>query len=165
MFHGYQGEFRRKGVYLFMKKKIMGLALSSCLLLASVPAYAADSAAEPNQAVDPNLVISTKEELHIPSNVTVNSITPLDNASITYDHNHGIDWDGNNRQVWGNTQAQQGKTKLDSYTRARFEQLTGSVYGDSGRVWSTNQGRSYARSDWENYNALRSGVAKTYYGI
>ncbi|OBA05659.1 hypothetical protein A9P44_13205 [Paenibacillus polymyxa] len=165
MFHGYQGEFSRKGVYLIIKKKIMGLALSSGLLLASVPAYAADSAAEPNQAVDPNLVISTKEELHIPSNVTVNSITPLDNASITYDHNHGIDWDGNNRQVWGNTQAQQGKTKLDSYTRARFEQLTGSVYGDSGRVWSANQGRSYARSDWENYNALRSGVAKTYYGI
>ncbi|MBE0340605.1 hypothetical protein E4V51_04535 [Paenibacillus sp. 28ISP30-2] len=151
-----------------MKKKIMGLALSSCLLLGSVPAYAADSAAEPNQAVDPNLVISTKEELHIPNNVTVNSITALNNASITYDHNSGIDWDRGNRQVWGNTQAQQGDTKLDSYTRARFEHALvqgGSVYGDSGRVWSTNKGRSYARSDWENYNSLKSGVAKTYYGI
>ncbi|WP_025682493.1 hypothetical protein [Paenibacillus maysiensis] len=146
----------------------MSLALSSCLLLGSVPAYAADSTVESNQAVDPNLVISTKEELTIPNNVTVYSVTALNNASITYDHNSGIDWDKGNRQVWGNIQAQQGNLQLDSYTRARFEHTWvqgGSVYGDSGRVWSTKQGRSYARSDWENYNSLNSGVAKTYYGI
>lgn len=152
-----------------MKKKIIGIALSSCLLLGAIPAYAADNAVEPNQTVDPNLVISVKEELTIPSNVTVYSAAALDTSSVTYDHNSGISWNLGERQVWGNTQATQGTIKLSSYTRARYEHewyQGGSIYGDSGRVWSSIPGgRSYAASDWEYFNTFNSGVAKTYYGI
>ncbi|MCM3135270.1 hypothetical protein M3629_21030 [Paenibacillus polysaccharolyticus] len=148
-----------------MKKKAIGIALSSCLLLSSVPAYADGLS---NSAPNPNQVISIKEEVTIPGNVTLASDNVLQASSISYDHNSGIDWDKGRRQVWGNTQAKQGSVKLNSYTRARYERSWiqgGGSYGDSGRVWSSNKGRSYARSDWEKYDTLNSGVAKTYYGI
>ncbi|WP_338707960.1 hypothetical protein [Paenibacillus amylolyticus] len=148
-----------------MKKKIMAVAMCSCLLLSSIPAYADGNSNQPN---DPNLVISTKEEITIPGNVTFATDQVIQASSITYDHKSGIDWDRGSRQVWGNTQAKQGSVKLDSYSRARFERAWfqgGGSYGDSGRVWSSKKGRSYARSDWEYYSTTNSGVAKTYYGI
>jgi len=87
-------------------------------------------------------------------------------SSISYDHNGYVEWDKGYRRAVGNTQATQGSVKLDSYSRARFETLIlGTAYLDSGRVWSSNQGRSWAYSGWELYSALDSGVAKTYYGI
>jgi|GEM_PF-1931635 len=152
-----------------MKKKFLGLAMCTFLLLGSVPAYADVGPLNSDQAVNSGLVISTKEtSVIIPSNVTISSIRALDTSSITYDHSAGISWDKGERQVWGNTQAKQGDTKLDSYTRARFEHTWyqgGSIYGDSGRVWRSNKGRSYAYSDWETFNSFNSGVANTYYGI
>lgn len=90
-------------------------------------------------------------------------------AAIGADHESSIEWDQSWRMVSANTQAYQinggnnEKTNIDSYSRARFEHWFSS-YGDSGRVWSTNAGRSYAYSEWELYKALDSGVAKTYWG-
>lgn len=112
---------------------------------------------------NPNLVITTQENVNIPNNVSVEKTA---RGSITYAPASGIDWDRGYRTVWGSCQASQGTVKLDSYSRARFERLiTGSPYLDSGRVWSENQEKSFARSGSELYSTLDSGVAHTYYGI
>ncbi|MCR8845715.1 hypothetical protein NQ117_18700 [Paenibacillus sp. SC116] len=58
-----------------------------------------------------------------------------------------------------------GNTSWDTvyhYTRARFEgYVTGSVTGDSGRVWGWNT--TEAKSDWID-TFLTDYVGKTYYG-
>lgn len=116
-----------------------------------------------NESVNnPDLIITTHEDVVIPNNVVIQKTR----SSITYDPDSGIEWDRGYRTVWGSCQAKQGNVKLNSYSRARFEHLiTHSPYLDSGRVWSTNQGRSYAESGKELYKNGSSGVAHTYYGI
>lgn len=116
-----------------------------------------------NESVsNPNLIITTHEDVVIPDNIVIQNTR----SSITYDPGSGIDWDKGYRSVWGSCQAMQGSINLDSYSRARFERLiTGTPYLDSGRVWSINQGRSFARSGWELYSTLDSGTAHTYYGV
>lgn len=139
-----------------MKKVICLMATVATVLGSSMSVFAA----APSN--DPNLIISTHEDVVTPKNVMVQNAR----SSITYDPNSGIDWNKGYRSVWGSCQAKQGSIKLDSYSRARFETLiTRSPYLDSGRVWSTNQGRSFAQSGWELYSTLDSGVAHTYYGI
>lgn len=141
-------------------KRFLTCSLLSITLFSSFNIFAQNKIS--NESVDPNLVISVHQDITIPSNV----IHVLKDSSVTFDHDSGIDWDNGYRTVWGETQAKQGNIKLDSYTRARFETYPfGLPYLDSGRVWSTNQGKSFARSGKEKYDALDSGVAKTYYGI
>lgn len=137
-------------------KKLICLVATATILGSSMSVFAAEP------ANDPNLVITTHEDVVAPENVKIQEAR----SSITYDPDSGIDWDKGYRSVWGSCQAKQGSVKLDSYSRARFERLiTGSPYLDSGRVWSTNRGRSFARSGWELYKTLDSGVAHTYYGV
>lgn len=148
-------------------KKLFCLSIMLVTLIStSFPALAAE---KESKDVNPNQIISTQEDIKIPQNVLSanSSITNSTLAvSVTYDTDSGIDWDKGYRSVWGSCQAKQGTVKLDSYSRARFETLIGGLpYLDSGRVWSTNQGTSFAQSGWELYDALNSGVAHTYYGI
>lgn len=140
-----------------MKKLVCLAAITATMLGSSLTVFAA----EPSN--DPNFVITTHEDVVTPKNVSYQESRAV---SVTYDPKSGIDWDKGYRSVWGSCQAKQGKINLDSYSRARFEALiTGIPYLDSDRVWSTNQGRSFARSGWELYKDLDSGVAHTYYGI
>jgi len=139
------------------KKLVFGALLFGLLATNAVPTFAAET---DETVIDPNVVISVHENVNVPPNVS------LARSSITYSHNSTVNWDKGYRWVTANTQAKQGTVKLDSYTRARFEMLiTGAPYCDSGRCWSTKQGRSYATSGKELYKALESGVAKSYYGI
>lgn len=140
-------------------KKVICLAVTMLNIVgSSMSVLAAES------ANNPNLVISTHEDVILPENVSVEKA--LTRGSISYDPKSGIDWDRGYRSVWGSCQAKQGTVNLDSYSRARFESLVlGTPYLDSGRVWSVNQGRSFARSGWELYDTFNSGVAHTYYGI
>lgn len=143
-----------------MKKVICSVATAATILGSSMSVFAAEPSNDLSN--DPNLVITTHEDVVVPGNVSVQKAS----VSVTYDPDSGIDWDKGYRSVWGSCQAKQGTIKLDSYSRARFEALiTGLPYLDSGRVWSTNQGRSFARSGWELFSTLDSGVAHTYYGI
>ena len=133
------------------------------LIYCSSFVFASDKGKE--NKVDPNAIVSINENITIPQNVRIASVQM---TSVTYDENHGIESSLGSRYCWQSCQASQGTVKLDSYSRARFEHTWfqgGGIYGDSGRVWSTNQGESYAAFDWEVFDALNSGVARTYYGI
>lgn len=100
-------------------------------------------------------------------------------AATTADHHSEIVWgdpytslDGGKRWVEANTQAYYvagngTKTKVASYTRARFEYpwwLGGGSYCDSGRQWGYGTGKSYATSGKEQYKNGESGCAKSYWG-
>jgi hypothetical protein len=140
-----------------IKKLVFKALLCGLLTTSTIPVLASGKGGE---VMDPNVVISVRENINIPSNVS------LTRSSITYDHKSSIKWNKGYRWITANTQAKQGAVKLNSYTRARFETLIlGSPYCDSGRCWSNKQGRSYATSGKELYQMLNSGVAKTYYGI
>lgn len=147
----------RKGVIFMKIKNIIYLTTIVATILGSSVSVLA------NESVNnPDLIITTHEDVVIPNNVVIQKTR----SSITYDPDSGIEWDRGYRTVWGSCQAKQGNVKLNSYSRARFEHLiTHSPYLDSGRVWSTNQGRSYAESGKELYKNGSSGVAHTYYGI
>ena len=144
-----------------MKKK--GLMLICCMVLFNAGALRIDA----KEINDPNVVIMTHEDVKM-KDAFISSkkmkVKGTKAVKVTYDPKSGIDWDKGYRTVWGSCQAKQGSINLDSYSRARFEKF-GSPYLDSGRVWSTNQGRSFARSGSELYDSLNSGVAHTYYGI
>lgn len=141
-----------------MKKFIILLGVV-CFIFVCSSAYAA----ELPSSIDPNLVIATQEKsIALPNNVIIMA------NPVTYDEDHNIVWNGGYRYCWQRTQAMQGATMLDSYSRARFEHTWwqgGGVYLDSGRCWSQNAGPSYAQSGTELYDAMNSGVAATYYGI
>jgi len=148
----------------------MKKVLCFCSALIILASSSSTALAVEKEYVDPNQVISICEDVVIPQNVIMatNSyaIVASTAVSVTYDPASGIEWNQGYRSVWGSCQAKQGSINLDSYSRARFETLIlGSPYLDSGRVWSTNQGRSYAESGRELYDAWNSGVAHTYYGI
>lgn len=137
------------------KKLVCLLSALAAITVNNVPVFAAEEN-------NPNIVISTHEDVKVPENVSIEGVSAR--VSVTYDPDSGIVWDHGYRYVWGSCQAKQGQIKLDSYSRARFEKLLYN-YCDSGRVWSKNQGRSYAESGKELYDSLNSGVAHTYYGI
>lgn len=85
---------------------------------------------------------------------------------VTFDHTAGTSSHDNyvTRYCWGLTQCYQGSIKLDSYTRARYENFLGMITADSGRQWSENQGQSYAESDSVSADIGSQWVGHTYYG-
>ncbi len=136
-----------------MKKKII-VVMTMLLILSISMSFAANSDSIQNNEVairDINYVESMLQGIYP--------------ASVEFDHDSGIRYDGSIRQVWGRTQGWQenGQYKMSSYTRAYFQQLgTGTIRADSGREYSTGTGPSYAESGWM-VNDL-SYIAKTKYG-
>ena len=128
-----------------MRKK--GLMLICCMVLFNAGALRIDAKEIDNS----NVVVMTHEDVKM-KGASISSkkmkVKGAKAVKVTYDPKSGIDWDKGYRTVWGSCQAKQGSINLDS-----------------GRVWSTNQGRSFARSGSELYDSLNSGVAHTYYGI
>lgn len=144
-----------------LKKYICSLIIA--LIAISIP-MCAMAAIDYSTDEKANQIESTHQDITLPSNITTLAVD-----KVKYDHNYGVEWpSGSKRYCWGQTQAKQGSTKITSYTRARFEYKWyqgGGYYCDSGRCWSkTTGGKSYAKSGTETYDALDSGVAKTYYG-
>lgn len=137
-----------------MKKRLLAILLTMLFVLSLSSVYAIDIDSKDKvklDKTDKNYVESVLEGMYA--------------LSIMFDHDSGINYSGNSRQVWGRTQAwDENAQKLNSYTRARFEELVlGTVKCDSGRVYSTGAGASYAESGWL-YSDQYTYIAKTYYG-